>query len=314
MPAPTIFNGFLGSARIAARQFLNGPRKWVILLAGGLLPGLLALFVFGAKEAYIHPFLQLIDGLYLQGLGLFIALLGAIPGFSSDAEDGTSIYLFSRPTPRWVVVLGKWAGTVVPLTVLMLLPVLAAWPFALMQQQPYETRYSHLVPIPVPKGMEHQPGGYPSVGPHGGQVIILPNGTPAEQVFETHTENPRLPARGRDLFAALVGVTLAALEFGTFFFCIGVFLKYPYIVAIVYTVIVEIIVGATVQMRIHTLSRLVRATAHYCLGEIPPFLASFQEIAPSGLTCTISLIAVPAACLGLACWVISRRAFIGKSV
>jgi hypothetical protein len=314
MPAPTIFNGFLGSARIAARQFLNGPRKWVILLAGALLPGMLALFVFGAKRAFMHPFLELVDGLYLQGLGLFIALLGAIPGFSSDAEDGTSIYLFSRPTPRWVVVLGKWAGTVIPLTVLMILPVLAAWPFAMVQRQPYEVSDTRYVPIPVPKGMEHQPGGYPSVGPHGGRVIILPNGTPAEETFEKRTENHRLPARGRDLFAALVGVTLAALEFGTFFFCIGVFLKFPYITAIVYTVIVEIIVGAAVPMRIHTLSRLVRAAAHSCLGEIPPFLSGFQEIAPSGLTTTISLIAVPAACLGLACWIISRRAFIGKSV
>ena len=58
--------GLLWAARLSARQFLTGPRKWVILLAGAAFPALLAVFVFLEKGQMLHPYLQLYDQLYVR--------------------------------------------------------------------------------------------------------------------------------------------------------------------------------------------------------------------------------------------------------
>lgn len=303
--------GLAWAARLSARQFLQGPRKWVILLVGALLPGLMCVFVFLAKDGLVHPFLQLFDQIYLQGALVFIALLGAIPAFSADVEDGTIIYLFSRPTPRPFLVIGKWLGMIVPLAILALLPVLAAWPLALAQVQPYvETRYEM---VPGQQGREERPGG--EKRPPGGVESDPMQGTREVQYRTVTKEVPsqRQAATARDLGVALLAAVLGILQYGTLFFAIGVVLRWPYVLALVYGVVFEVFVGRA-DVNIWVLSKFIRAAALRLMEPVPRFLEGSLETAPGLGLAWAGVLAIPAAVLLASAAISTRKSYIGKGV
>lgn len=316
-PAPpasalSALGGMLWAARISARQFLTGPRKWVILLAGAAFPALLSVFVFLEKGAMVHPYLQLFDQIYLQGAILFIALLGAIPAFSSDVEDGTILYLFARPTPRPLIVAGKWLGMLIPLVILAELPVLAAWPMALSQVKPYrETTWE-----PIKEGSaetaarkpgeNRPPGGIESAPPSSGQVQKF-------RQVEKEMPSKRHPPLPRDLGTALLATALGVLQYATFFFSVGVVFNRPYILAMVYGVIFEVFVGRT-PVNFWVMSKFVRAASLRLMEPVPAYFQGSLETAPPLWIAWIGVFAIPVFVLGVAALVAMRKAYIGKGI
>jgi ABC-type transport system involved in multi-copper enzyme maturation permease subunit len=275
--------GMLTAAFFSARQFLHGPRKWLIVLAGLAYPALLSVFVFLDKKSMYHPFLELFDQLYLQGLALFVALLGAIPAFSSDVEDGTIVYLFSRPTPRWMIVIGKWLGMIVPLVALALIPVAAAYPFATAQVQPYEV----------------------TEGRYDAEAKTM--------VFTTkEVASHRSEATGADLFLALETTALGVFQFGTLFYALGVAFSRPYIISLSYAVVFEVIIGRT-PVEFPSITRLVRSAAFRIPDKPPPAFTDFlRDTAVEPGWTAAGLIAVPIVSMALACWFAKRKSVIGK--
>jgi hypothetical protein len=315
-PPATALNpvgGLLWAARISARQFLTGPRKWVILLAGAVFPGLLSVFVFLEKGAMVHPFLQLFDQLYLQGAILFIALLGAIPAFSADVEDGTVLYLFSRPTPRPLIVAGKWLGMIIPLAVLAEIPVLVAWPMALSQVKPYtETVYEPVMEKSagtsnLKPGEKPPPGGHSSAPPTSSGQAQEWRMVTREHQSQRHTAIPR------DLGTALLATALGILQYATFFFSIGVVFNRPYILAMVYAVIFEVSVGRA-DINLWVMSKFVRAASLRLMAPVPAYFQGALETAPPLWIAWIGIVAIPVFVLGVAGLIASRKAYVGKGI
>jgi hypothetical protein len=288
------------AARLSARQFLQGPRKWLLLLAGAVYPAMLSLFVFVEKQGLIHPFLQLFDQLYLQGVVLFIALLGAVPAFSSDVEDGTIVYLFSRPTWRPFVVIGKWLGCMVPLTIITLVPVLAAWPLGLRQVQPYE---SLVWKADAPaKDMEQ-------AGKRRPGNAEAPSGTWVKEMKPSQ----RQPVKAREVVSALAATAVGAVMYGTLFYCMGVILKWPYMLSLAYGVIFELSVGRA-PVRIFVISRFVRSVAIRTLEPVPRFWEADLEYLPDAWLTWIGVPLIPAVLLGAAALLSVRKAYIGRGI
>ncbi|NUN47304.1 MAG: ABC transporter permease [Candidatus Brocadiae bacterium] len=308
--APTSpITGLITAAHLSFRQFLQGPRKWLLLLAGSVFPALLSVFVFLEPKGMNHPFLQLFDQLYLQGAILFIALLGAVPAFSSDVEDGTIVYLYCRPTPRAFIVVGKWLGCIVPLALITMIPVLAAWPLALKQVQPYETTTWVADPsgTAVPRGEdgavdddsgERRPG--------------MREGSPGKFVTMTRPSH-RAPAQPRELFAALFASAAGAVLYGTLFFSLGAILGRPYLIAMAYAVIVEATIGR-LEIKLYVLSRFVRTAALRSLDPVPRFFEGSLEFLPPAWLGWTGIFVFPLVFLGAAAAFSTWKSYIGKGV
>lgn len=313
VPASSPMLGLLWAARISARQFLTGPRKWIVLLAGAVFPGLLSVFTFFEKGELLHPYLQLFDQLYLQGVILFMALLGAIPAFSSDVEDGTVTYLFARPTPRPMIVVGKWLGAMVPLLVLSMLPVLAAWPMALRQQQ----TYTRTIYEPVPSsGAEKRADPPPGERREGGTAVETRS--PVEGPVKYHQVTREFPSRRhkpetQHLGMALLATALGVLEYGTLFFALGVVFGRPYMIALSYAVIFEVIIGRA-PVKFYVLSKFIRGAAVRFLEPVPSYFQGSLETVPSQFVSWVALLVIPMVILGGAALVASRRSYVSKGV
>lgn len=290
--------GLFAATRLALRQFLNGPRKWILLLLGAVFPGLLALYVFVIEHGPIHPFLQSFDWFYLSAILLLICLLGATSGFSADAEDGTIIYLFTRPTPRWQIVLGKWLGTVPPLMLLCILPVLIAWPIALRQDHVAE-----VAAAPPPAISDVKPASTEGMPP-GSNPSQRPSPQPRRPAAH-------LPATGNDLALVLFGTALAVLEFGTVFYALGVIVSRPYVVGLCYAFIVELIMGI-IPFKLWVIAKFLRGALFRIPTPVPRFWESDLEKLPSVLVCVIGLVAVPVLSLAAAAFIAGRKSYLTK--
>lgn len=313
IPASSPIVGLMWAARISARQFLTGPRKWIVLLAGAVFPGLLSVFTFFEKGELLHPFLQLFDQLYLQGVILFMALLGAIPAFSSDVEDGTITYLFARPTPRPLLVVGKWLGAMVPLLVVALLPVLAAWPMALRQQQPYTRTVMEPVAAAKPDRTAEPPP-----DEHRGGGTAVETHAPVSERVQYHAVSREFPSQrhkpeAKHLGMALLATSLGVLEYGTLFFALGVVFGRPYMIALSYAVIFEVIIGRT-PVKFYVLSKFIRGAAVRTLDPVPSYFKGSLETVPSEFVSWAALVVIPLVILGGAALVASRRSYVSKGV
>jgi len=303
------------AARISARQFLVGPRKWVILLAGAAFPALLSLFVFVQKEAMIHPFLQLFDQLYLQGIILFLALIGATPAFSSDVEDATIIYLFARPTPRPLIVIGKWAGVMLPLVILSLIPVLVAWPLGLRQVGTYKARAW----VKDRSSGEPTSEKRPVAGeqPHGGGTSVEKRpvnsggNSAGGHYVEVEERSQRHETSGRDVAFALGATALGIVEYGTIFFVLGVLFARPYILSICYAVIFEVFIGRA-SVNLWVVSKLIRGATLRLMDPVPRFFEGSLETAPSLLVGWLGLVCVPVVFLAAASLVAMKKSYVSK--
>ena len=289
--------GLLAAARLALRQFLNGPRKWLLLLLGAVFPGIISIFAFAVEHGPVNPFLQIFDGIYFSVILLLIALLGATSGFSGDAEDGTVVYLFTRPTPRWAIVVGKWLGTLLPLIVLTLVPVFVSW--GLAQHRPGDDSASADADEPaamVPTGDGKPPG------------TGAPNRTSGAPRPRTVHETPGV----KDLALVSFATALSTLEFGTLFFALGVVLGRPYVVGLCYSVLFELILGIT-PFKMWVLSKMLRGAVFRILTPVPRFWEGALENLPSATVCAIGLVVVPVASLALAMIVVGHKSYLSKA-
>ncbi len=286
--------GLLAAARLAFRQFMNGPRKWLLLLLGAVFPGIISIFAFAVEHGPVNPFLQIFEGIYFSVILLLIALLGATSGFSGDAEDGTVVYLFTRPTPRWAIVLGKWLGTIPPLVALSLLPVFVSW--GLAQHTPAETSVAEEPAAMRPQGDDRKPG------------TGAPNRTAAPPRPKAVHEIPG----AKDLALVSFATALSALEFGTLFFAFGVVIGRPYVVGLCYSVLFELIMGLT-PFKMWVLAKMLRGAVFRILTPVPRFWEGALEDLPSATVCIIGLIVVPVASLAISAIVVGHKAYLAKA-
>ncbi|KAF0242445.1 MAG: hypothetical protein FD180_3896 [Planctomycetota bacterium] len=289
--------GLLASARLALRQFLNGPRKWLLLLLGAVFPGIISIFAFAVEQGPVNPFLQIFDGIYFSVILLLIALLGATSGFSGDAEDGTVVYLFTRPTSRWAIVLGKWLGTIPPLILLSLVPVLVSW--VLAQHKPGdESKSSETAGSSELRstGDANKPG------------TGAPNRTSAPPRPRAIHETPG----AKELALISFATALSTLEFGTLFYALGVVIGRPYVVGLCYSVLFELILGLT-PFKMWVLSKMLRGAVFRIPTPIPRFWQGALENLPSATVCTIGLLVVPVASLAIAMIVVGQKSYLAKA-
>lgn len=288
--------GLLASARLALRQFLNGPRKWLLLLLGAVFPGIISIFAFAVEHGPVNPFLQIFEGIYLSVILLLIALLGATSGFSGDAEDGTIVYLFTRPTPRWAIVVGKWLGTVPPLVVLTLLPVFVSW--GLAQRSPADSSGAAADERAAMRPADD--GRAPGTG--------APNRTAAPPRARTVREIPG----ARDLALVSFATAVSTLEFGTLFFALGVVVGRPYVLGLCYSVLFELIISLT-PFKMWVISKMLRGAVFRIPTPVPRFWEGALEDLPSVTVCVIGLVVVPLASLAVAAIVVGHKSYLAKA-
>lgn len=118
----------LAIARLELRRMLGGPRPFV-LLGLALLVAALGFVVrhfapapgADATQAWTLLYLLLLTFLFLQTIGILVPLLHTSGLIRDELEEGTLVYLFTRPVPRPLVFLAKWcAASALSLAILAL--------------------------------------------------------------------------------------------------------------------------------------------------------------------------------------------------
>ncbi|HCV00943.1 MAG TPA: ABC transporter permease, partial [Dehalococcoidia bacterium] len=104
---------------LTLRQLL-GQKRTLLLIGLGLVPILAAaIFRFGDSNISALEFTAefLLNALIVNALLPLTALLLATAAIGSEVEDGTIVYLLSKPVERWRIVAGKltaaWGATLV---------------------------------------------------------------------------------------------------------------------------------------------------------------------------------------------------------
>jgi len=104
---------------LTARQLL-GKRRTLFLFAFAMLPVAIAILYRISSEATNQPrwtATALGSGLIVGTLLPLCALVFGTSALGSEVEDGTAVYLLSKPIPRWQVVISKlfvaWMATAV---------------------------------------------------------------------------------------------------------------------------------------------------------------------------------------------------------
>lgn len=127
-----------GALVIARLTFREASRRWILWVA--LLLGILFLVVYGIGFNEIQKDIQrsmgsggplmvnemfnffLMAGLYVVNfLGVMMAVLTSVDTLSGEITSGTIQTLVSKPIRRWEIVLGKWLGFAIMLSLYLLL-------------------------------------------------------------------------------------------------------------------------------------------------------------------------------------------------
>lgn len=102
---------------LTLRQLL-GRRRAVLMVAFGLLPiGAAVIFRLSSPDVDTQKWtiLVLLNGLIVTTLLPLVALVFGTSAMGGEIEDGTAVYLLSKPVPRWEVVMAKllaaWLAT-----------------------------------------------------------------------------------------------------------------------------------------------------------------------------------------------------------
>ena len=107
--------------RLEYRKMLG---QWKVLgLAALLLLPLIPIGIVHSESKGEEPLLNVAIAFFLfyaNGVCILSALLYGSSTISAELENKTLTYLFTRPIPKWLVLLGKYAGFCVCLSVLML--------------------------------------------------------------------------------------------------------------------------------------------------------------------------------------------------
>lgn len=108
-------DAMLTVAGLELRRMLGGPRPFV-LAALTLVVAVLGFVVRkfapdpGAPEAWGWLYVLLLTFLFLQTIGILVPLLHASGLIRDELEEGTLVYLFTRPLPKPLVFLSKLAA------------------------------------------------------------------------------------------------------------------------------------------------------------------------------------------------------------
>jgi ABC-2 type transport system permease protein len=108
---------------LTARQLL-GKRRTLLLFAFAMLPVAIAILYRVASEERNQPrwtAVALGSGLIVGTLLPLCALVFGTAAMGSEVEDGTAVYLLSKPIPRWQIIVSKlfvaWMATAVLVTI-----------------------------------------------------------------------------------------------------------------------------------------------------------------------------------------------------
>ncbi|MBI4563883.1 MAG: ABC transporter permease [Planctomycetes bacterium] len=120
-----------------------GPIAWLQIRQMLGQKKFLLVFLFLAIPLFIALPIRLVDGfrqwegsvaagiflylLYPQTICMLLALLYGTSVISSEIEDKTLTYLFTRPLPRWQLIVGKYVAIVACLTPPALVSLCACW-------------------------------------------------------------------------------------------------------------------------------------------------------------------------------------------
>jgi len=116
--------------RLQLRQLLGGRKFWlVVLFLGAPIVLTVVIRVWGDLPTNVTPDPRslYLFALYTQALAILLALLYGASILSTDLEGKTLTYLFTRPLPKWTIVVGKYLGIVVFLAPATLASLLASW-------------------------------------------------------------------------------------------------------------------------------------------------------------------------------------------
>ena len=96
---------------VTVRALVNRRRTLLMLLLASA-PVLIALLIRVAGRPVDPERLagNILDGLVLRTVLPLIALVFGTAALGSELEDGTATFLFTKPVPRWKIVLAKWFG------------------------------------------------------------------------------------------------------------------------------------------------------------------------------------------------------------
>jgi ABC-2 type transport system permease protein len=94
--------------RLTLRSLLNRRRSLLMLLLA-LTPVLIALLVrVGGRDADpVRIELNILDGLVVRTVLPLVALVMGTGAAGSELEDGTAVYVLTKPIPRWTIVAAK---------------------------------------------------------------------------------------------------------------------------------------------------------------------------------------------------------------
>lgn len=110
---------------LAARSLLGRARVLVLLAMSAALIGL-AVLVRVAASAPLDPTEGPLDLVRTFGIGVVVpvvALIGTTTLLTSEIDDGSIIYLLSKPVPRWVIVASKMVVILTSSLVFAVLPM-----------------------------------------------------------------------------------------------------------------------------------------------------------------------------------------------
>ncbi len=93
---------------LTARQVL-GRRRTILMVLAAMVPVLVAIVyqLSGRREAPGLLVGQLVDGVIVATLLPLVALVFGTSVIGSEIDDGTIIYLLTKPIPRWWIVIAK---------------------------------------------------------------------------------------------------------------------------------------------------------------------------------------------------------------
>ena len=94
--------------RLTLRSLLNRRRSLLMLLLA-LSPVLIALLVrvAGRPADPVRLELNLLDGMVVRTVLPLVALVLGTGAMGSEMEDGTAVYLLTKPIPRWMITVAK---------------------------------------------------------------------------------------------------------------------------------------------------------------------------------------------------------------
>lgn len=125
----------LTMAAFQVREIFGGRRVW-ILVVFLIFPLLLSLAMAGGQDGprnLPHPILVSLFfwfyhfSMYVLFIPVLLGLLYGATLMGSELERKTLTYLFTRPTPKWKIVVGKYLGVVLSLSIVTWPGLLLGW-------------------------------------------------------------------------------------------------------------------------------------------------------------------------------------------